>query len=147
LPIKAIYKGRCRKSIRENKKYRNKSFNLAKIATITTNTETLIPVKHLSNIVLLKPDDIYYIKAELSEAVIRTKDKECISNRKLYEFEDILKYKGFFRVHKSYLVNLTKIKEMKSVEQSKFLITFQDIPDTLKTSRDGTKYLRDYLNI
>jgi len=51
---------------------------------------------------------------------MRTKDKEYISNRKLYEFEDILKYKGFFRVHKSYLVNLTKIKEMKSVEQSKF---------------------------
>lgn len=145
--LKPFTKEDVEKALEKIKNIENKSFNLAKIATITTNTEILIPVKHLSKIVLLKPDDIYYIKAELSETVIRTKDKEYISNRKLYEFEDILKYKGFFRVHKSYLVNLTKIKEMKSVEQSKFLITFQDIPDTLKTSRDGAKYLRDYLNI
>jgi two-component system LytT family response regulator/two-component system response regulator LytT len=45
------------------------------------------------------------------------------------------------------LVNLAKIKEMRSVEQSKFLITFQDISDAIKTSRDGAKHLREYLNI
>ena len=145
--LKPFTKEDVEKALDKIKNFENKNLNVAKIATITTNKEILIPVKYLSKIVLLKPDDIYYIKAELSETIIITKDREYISNRKLYEFEDILKFKGFFRIHKSYLVNLSKIKEMKSVEQSKFLITFHDIPDTLKSSRDGAKYLRDYLNI
>ncbi len=133
--------------LKKIKNLERKIVNTAKISTIVNNSEVFLPVKHLSKIVLLKPEDIFYIKAELSETVIRTKEREYISNRKLYEFEDLLKYKGFFRIHKSYVVNLTKIKDMKSVEQSKFLISFYEISDVLKTSRDGAKYLRDYLKI
>ncbi len=145
--LKPFTKEDVEKALSKIKNTKSKISNLTKIATITTGTDILIPVKHLSKVVLLKPDDIYYIKAELSETVIKTKDREYFSSRKLYEFEELLKNKGFFRVHRSYLVNLAKIKEMRSVEQSKFLITFQDISDTIKTSRDGAKYLREYLNI
>ncbi len=145
--LKPFTKQDVENALNKIKNLEQKIVNTAKISSIVNNNEILLPVKHLSKIILLKPDDIYYIKAELSETVIRTKEKEYISNRKLYEFEDILKYKGFFRIHKSYIVNLTKIKDMKSVEQSKFLISFHDISDVLKTSRDGAKYLRDYLNI
>jgi two-component system LytT family response regulator/two-component system response regulator LytT len=127
----------------ENK--RNNITNISKILHV--ENDFFIPVKHLSKVVLLKPEDIYYIKAELSETVVRTKDYEYFSNKKLYEFENILKSKGFFRVHKSYLVNLSKIKEMKVAEQSKFIIFFEGINDVIKTSRNGAKALRDYLGV
>lgn len=130
------------------KNLENKRINTTNtIKFLETNQEFFIPVKHLSKLILLKPQDIYYVKAELSETIIRTKDGEYFSNKKLYELENILKPKGFFRVHKSYLVNLGKIKEMKVAEQSKFVIYFDGINDTVKTSRDGAKALRDYLGV
>ncbi|WP_297887965.1 LytTR family DNA-binding domain-containing protein [Sulfurihydrogenibium sp.] len=130
------------------KNLENKRINTTNtIKFLETNQEFFIPVKHLSKLILLKPQDIYYVKAELSETIIRTKDGEYFSNKKLYELETILKPKGFFRVHKSYLVNLGKIKEMKVAEQSKFVIYFDGINDTVKTSRDGAKALRDYLGV
>ncbi|MGB9766088.1 MAG: LytR/AlgR family response regulator transcription factor [Sulfurihydrogenibium sp.] len=127
----------------ESKK--NNILNISKL--IHNENEFLIPVKHLNKIILLKPEDIYYIKAELSETIIRTADNEYFSNKKLYEFENLLKPKGFFKIHKSYIVNLAKIKEMKLAEQSKFVIYFNGISDTLKTSRDGAKALREYLGL
>lgn len=127
---------------------KSKEENLQNISKfVREERDFLIPAKGLNKVVLLKPDDIYYIKAELSETVVRTKDNEYFSKRKLYEFEQLLSHKNFFKVHKSYLVNLSKIKELKSVEQSKFLISFIDIPDKLKSSRDGAKKLREYLDI
>lgn len=136
------------KAINKVKSIENKRVNIANTVKFLENTqEFFIPVKHLSKLILLKPQDIYYIKAELSETVIRTKDNEYFSNKKLYELEQILKPKGFFRVHKSYLVNLSKIREMKVAEQSKFIIFFEGINDTVKTSRDGAKALRDYLGV
>ncbi|GAB6072613.1 LytTR family DNA-binding domain-containing protein [Venenivibrio stagnispumantis] len=136
------------KAIEKVKNLEEKERNFVNVAkVIATDQDFLIPAKTLNKVVLLRPDDIYYIKAELSETLIRTKDKDYLSKRKLYEFEELLSHKGFFKVHKSYIVNLTKIKEMKIVEQSKFLISFKDIPDTIKTSREGAKKLRDYLDI
>lgn len=126
----------------------NKKVALTNVAMLVSKSdEVFIPVKHLNRYILLKPNDIYYIKAELSETIIRTKDHEYLSNKRLYEFEQLLANKGFFRVHKSYIINLSKIKEMKVVEQSKFLISFDGIPDTVKTSRDGAKYLREFLDV
>ena len=135
-------------AIKKIENLENKRVNLTNVSRVVqVENDFFIPVKHLSKLILLKPEDIYYIKAELSETIIRTKDNEYFSNKKLYEFENILKSKGFFRVHKSYLVNLSKIKEMKVAEQSKFVIYFSGINDTVKTSRDGAKALRDYLGI
>ncbi|WP_254426276.1 LytTR family DNA-binding domain-containing protein [Pampinifervens florentissimum] len=83
----------------------------------------------------------------MGEVSVRTKEGLLPLSKKLYEIEDMLRPYNFFRVHRSYLVNLNKVKELKSVEQSKYVIVFKDINETLKTSREGAKALRDYLNI
>lgn len=137
-----------KKSLEKINSLENKKVALTGVANLVSKSEEIfIPVKYLNKYVLLKPSDIYYIKAELSETIIRTKDHEYLSNKRLYEFEQILSGKGFFRVHKSYIINLSKIKEMKVVEQSKFLISFDGINDTIKTSRDGAKMLREFLDV
>jgi len=137
-----------KRAIEKVKSLEERERNLVNVAKfITAEQDLLIPAKTSNKVVLLKPDEIYYIKAELSETLIRTKDREYLSKRKLYEFEELLAHRGFFKVHKSYIVNLSKIKEMKVVEQSKFLIFFKDISDTIKTSREGAKKLREYLDI
>ena len=111
------------------------------------NINFLIPVKMGTTVILLSPEDIYYIKAEGGEVEIRTKEGFYPLSKKLYELEELLKPYNFFKVHRSYLVNLNKVAKLKSGEQSKYRIFFKGIDDTIETSREGAKNLRDFFNI
>ena len=73
---------------------------------------------------LIDINDIYYIKADLDEVIVRIKDADAYVRRKIGDLETLLSGKNFFRVHRSYIVNVDKIKSMKSVEQSKLQIFF-----------------------
>lgn len=57
----------------------------------------------------LKLKDILFIETEKRNVIIHTKEQSFVSNRKIEELEEELKEWGFFRSHKSYLVNLTNI--------------------------------------
>jgi two-component system LytT family response regulator len=57
----------------------------------------------------------------------------------------MLENKNFFRVHRSYIVNVDKIKSMLSVEQSKLQISFKDIQEVVTSSKDGAKEFREYM--
>ena len=90
-------------------------------------------------------DDIYYIKADLDEVIIRTSQTDAYVRKKMQDMQELLKEKNFFRVHRSYIVNVDKIKSMKSVEQSKLEISFISIDDIVTSSKDGAKEFREYL--
>lgn len=97
-------------------------------------------------IYLVELDDIFYIKADLDEIIIRTKDNFVYAKKKIGDIEDILKGKDFFRVHRSYIVNVEKIKSIKSVEQSKLEIYFTGVDEFIVSSKDGAKEFREYLD-
>jgi two-component system LytT family response regulator len=59
--------------------------------------------------------------------------------------EKLLKGKNFFRIHRSCIVNVDKIKSMQSMEQSKLEISFEDMDDIVTSSKDGAKDFREYL--
>lgn len=67
-------------------------------------------LKTIDNIYLLKLADINYCESDGAYTRFHTVDgREIMVSRGLKEFEDILAEQGFFRVHKSYLINLTYI--------------------------------------
>ncbi|MFN3599718.1 MAG: LytR/AlgR family response regulator transcription factor [Aquificaceae bacterium] len=121
--------------------------NTQQVINLIKAERPIIPAKIGNKVLFLSPEDIYYVQAEMGEVSVRTKEGLLPLSKKLYEIEEDLKAYNFFRVHRSYLVNLSKVKELKSVEQSKYVIIFKEINETLKTSREGAKALRDYLNI
>ena len=61
------------------------------------------------------------------------------------DLETLLSGKNFFRIHRSYIVNVDKIKSMKSVEQSKLQIYFDGIAEVITSSKEGAKEFREYL--
>ncbi|MDX4049393.1 LytTR family DNA-binding domain-containing protein [Aliarcobacter skirrowii] len=110
------------------------------------NSSKKILGKVSDKIYLVEIDDIFYIKADLDEIIIRTKENFVYAKKKIGDLEEILKDKNFFRVHRSYIVNVDKIKSIKSVEQSKLEIYFSGIDEFIVSSKDGAKEFREYLD-
>ncbi len=104
-----------------------------------------IMAKRGTKIYLIDIDDIYYIKADLDEIIIRIKETDAYVRKKIGDMESLLESKNFFRIHRSYIINIDKIKSMQSVEQSKLQISFLGIDDLVTSSKDGAKEFREYL--
>ena len=94
---------------------------------------------------LIDISDIYYIKADLDEVIVKIKETDAYVRRKIGDLETLLNGKNFFRVHRSYIVNVDKIKSMKSVEQSKLQIFFDGIDEIITSSKEGAKDFREYI--
>lgn len=121
---------------------------LQKIKTLSLNNAPItkkIMGKSGSRFYIINPEDIYYLKADLDEVIIKTKEADVYVRRKIGEIEKLLSTPNFFRVHRSYIVNIDKIKSMRSVEQSKLEISFNGISSVVTTSKDGAKEFREYL--
>jgi two-component system LytT family response regulator len=62
-------------------------------------------------------DDIYYIESNNTYSTFYLKnDKRITSSRPIKEYEEILKNIGFFRCHKSFLVNVSKVSSLDKKE-------------------------------
>ncbi len=94
---------------------------------------------------LIDTSDIYYIKADLDEVIVKIKETDAYVRRKIGDLEILLNGKNFFRVHRSYIVNVDKIKSMRSIEQSKLEISFEGISEIVTSSKEGAKDFREYI--
>ena len=52
----------------------------------------------------------------------------------------------FFKVHRSYIINLEKVEKMETIEQSKIEFGFYGINDRVESSKDGAKKFREYMH-
>lgn len=95
---------------------------------------------------IISTHDIYYIKAELKESIIRTQDDYIYYPLSISKFEEKLKNSDFFRVHKSYLINISKIAKITRIHQSKLLFKFSGIDDVVTSSKEGAKLFREKYN-
>ena len=112
---------------------------------VTNNESKKILGKRGDKLYLIDINDIYYIKADLDEVIVKIKDSDAYVRRKIGDLETLLSGKNFFRVHRSYIVNVDKIKSMRSVEQSKLEISFDGISEIVTSSKEGAKDFREYI--
>ncbi len=91
---------------------------------------------------LLRPEDIFYVKADLTEVIFRSKEGFSYYPKKISDVETLLEPYDFLRVHRSYLVNLNRIEEMETIDQSRICFGFTGIKETIESSKDGAKHFR-----
>ena len=113
--------------------------------TNITEENKKILAKRGDKLYLIDLDDIFYIKADLDEVIVKIKDADAYVRRKIGDLETLLCGNNFFRVHRSYIVNVDKIKSMRSVEQSKLEISFDGISEVITSSKEGAKEFREYI--
>jgi len=95
-----------------------------------------------NKIYLIELNDIFYIKADLDEVIVKIKDVDVYVRKKIGDLDNLLKNRNFFRIHRSIIVNVDKINSMRSIEQSKLQISFNSIDESVTSSKDGAKEFR-----
>jgi len=83
-----------------------------------------IVLKTSDNIYLINTNDIIQCEADSSYTVVETiEDEKIIVSRVLKEYDELLSGFGFFRVHRSHLVNLQHIKRFEKQEGGYVVMT------------------------
>jgi two-component system response regulator LytT len=111
--------------------------------------KTKLLVKTGGRLVLVNSDDIIFASIEDGVITICTRDLEGQSNfRTVEELQSNLDPNTFWRVHRSYLVNINRIKEVVPWFKSSYQLKMDDRKQTeIPVSRAQTRRLRELLNL
>jgi two-component system, LytTR family, response regulator LytT len=106
-------------------------------------------VKSGGRLVLVDSEDVVYASIEDGVIKLVTKDLEGESNyRTVEELQSNLDPSKFWRVHRSYLVNVNRIKEVVPWFKSSYQLKMDDRKQTeIPVSRAQTRKLRELLNL
>lgn len=85
-----------------------------------------IPAKAEDKILLFDPREIDFIESEQGSCNIWVRGGKFPSNLLLSDLEDRLKHFGFFRCHRSYLVNLQRVREIVTWSRNSFSLNLDD---------------------
>lgn len=109
----------------------------------TTQEDPRILSKTGESYFLLKPEEIFYVKADLSEVMIKSAKGFSYYAQKISDLQQKLQMHNFVRIHRSYLININEIKEIHTIEQSKLRFSFKNCSDYVESSKDGAKAFRE----
>ena len=96
--------------------------------------------------VMLDMMSVFYVEAVDRMTFVYTKDQMYNADMRLYEFENMLSSKGFFKVSKSCLVNLKKIRSLKADVNRRIRVTMEN-GEQIVVSRMYADELRKRLGI
>jgi two-component system response regulator LytT len=107
-----------------------------------------IPVEKAGKKLLVSVEDILYIMAKDDYSYLHTEADRYLSTISLANLEERLGTAGFFRVHRRYLVNLARVKEVVPMYGGTLLLTLTDSDGTqIPVSRRRVPSLKKALGL
>ena len=105
-----------------------------------------IPVRLEGRVALINPVDILFADAAEGRAILQTRESRLPTQFTLSELEERLARSGFFRAHRSYLVNLQHVKEVIPYTRNSFSLRLDDVENTeIPLSKSAAGELRELL--
>jgi two-component system LytT family response regulator/two-component system response regulator LytT len=124
----------------------NKSADNANVK-LTKNIQRLVS-KQGERMIILKPAEILFIKSAQGNCLAWDGESNHYLSEKLDDLEQGLSQSSFVRIHRSYLINVDKIKEIQRWFNGKLMVIMNDQDKTeLSTSRAGADKLKQLLGI
>lgn len=99
------------------------------------------------NIRVVDLDQVYYCVARERITYVVTKDDEYSVNTGIAEFYNTLPQSQFFKCHRSYVVNINKIKEIIPSLNNTYDLKLEDIEDVVPVSRSNIKEFKEIMNL
>lgn len=118
--------------------------NVEKVSGSRDSGKGFVAVSSLDKIELLQMSDILFCKSEGRYTVFYLSDgRKVTSSRNLGEYSKILDYNFFFRVHNSYIVNLSHIKQI--VKKDGYFCEFADgftVPVATRRQEEFQRFMK-----
>ncbi|MED1470026.1 LytTR family DNA-binding domain-containing protein [Bacillus salipaludis] len=112
------------------------------------SSKNKLAIETENGITYLSPKEIYFIEKQGREVIIHTKTETMKALFTLSELYEKLERFSFFRTHKSYLVNLEQIKELRTWFNGSYNIIMDDQEQSeVPVSRNYVKDLRQKVEL
>lgn len=100
-----------------------------------------------SKLRVVSVNDIYYCEARERETIVYTKEDSYIVKTCITDFNNNLPVNLFFKTHRSYIVNLSKIKEIIPWFNNTYKLRLKNMDNEVYVSRSKIKEFRKLMNI
>ena len=121
--------------------------NLLQLKAHISNSRTSdkIVVKHNSNIHVIPLEQVNYIESEDDYVMIHTVNGKFLKHETMKYYEEHLDENTFFRIHRSYIVNISIIQKIEKYGKDNYRVMLKNGVD-LKVSRSRYQELKNVLN-
>jgi two-component system LytT family response regulator/two-component system response regulator LytT len=107
-----------------------------------------VPVVSGGGTELLDYDQVHYVQADGDYSRVHTYDHSYLCTASLGELEERLPAARFARIHRSYLVNLSKVAGVRRAAPDRFCLQLADAEHTeLDVARRQSRQLRERLGL
>jgi two-component system LytT family response regulator len=114
---------------------------------ISSGALSRINLKKNDNIIVTDVNDIYYAFAREKITIVYTRQEEYTMPMSISEFQTRLPKELFFRCHRSYSVNLTKIHEIVPWFNQTYILRLSDLTVDIPVSRSKVKEFRKIMRL
>ena len=122
---------------KRKQKKENKNFDIF-IKNFKNTSDQQIALASSDGLTFLKVSEIIYCKGDGAYTYFFIEDGTKLTvSKNLKEFEDLLSDKGFFRIHKSYLINLRHMKKYVRGDGGYVVLSNGDHADVSKRKKEG----------
>ncbi|MBM7633308.1 LytTR family transcriptional regulator DNA-binding domain-containing protein [Geomicrobium sediminis] len=106
-----------------------------------------IAAKQAEKTLLFNPEEIDYIEAIDGECLLYVNEQSYVSPFTLQALEQQLVPFGFFRTHRSYLVNLQRVREVMQWTRNSYTVVIAKYPDGVPLAKSKLPLLYETLGI
>ena len=107
-----------------------------------------IPAKMDERVLLFNPMEIDYIESAQGTSSLNIRGEKFTCTLSLNELENRLKHFGFFRCHRSYLVNLQRVREIVTWTRNSYTLVLDDkTKSSIPLSKGRMDELKDILSL
>jgi len=136
--------GKARILLVNKTQHRETVKELIKHTQQTTEYLERIVVKDGSKIHIIPADSVSYIEAQDDYVMIHSKEGNLLKQKTMKYFEEHLDPEDFLRIHRSYIVSISRIKKIELVEKETYKL-FLDDGTGLPVSKSGYEKLKGIL--
>lgn len=120
--------------------------HLAQPSTQQSAPQTVNLVKD-ERIIVTDINDIYYVEAHEKLTFVYTRREAYVMSMAISEFCSRLPEPLFFRCHRSYCINLSKIREIEPWFNNTYLVKLRDLDAQVPVSRSKVKAFRQLMRL